>query len=353
MNIFKKEFITSIVIILLLLVSGWVFWSKWNDFLKTNIIKKGDSVHVFISSGDTIRTIAADLVKNANLANPTYLIWYVKIKGVSKDLKAGEYNFEGPMTPYQLVQQMKEGKVVQHSITFVEGLTIANILQELKNNPNIKHDTLSLSNKELLLKLKIKHNNLEGLFFPDTYRYIYGTSDLTLLKISHQKMLKVLGLEWKNREKNLPYKTPYQALIVASMIEKESALQNEQELIAGVIINRLKKNMYLQIDPTVIYGIKDNFNGKITLTDLRSNNVYNTYRHKGLPPSPICLPGQSAIYAALHPSRTDYLYFVATGNGSHIFSKTLKQHDKNIREYILKETETETKTEKSSINANK
>jgi UPF0755 protein len=341
MKIFKKGTIIILVLLLVLGVIAQGFYGKWRSFLQTEIVSKNQNIHYILTRGDTIHSVAALLEKKANLKNPAYLIWYAKLTGVSKDLKAGEYNFAGPLTASKLLNQLTEGNVVQHEITFVEGLTIRDIIEELKKTPNIQHELPKLSSNELLLKFGIiKHNHLEGLFFPNTYQYIYGSTDLSILKRAHSAMLQLLQKEWQQREKDLPYKSAYEALIAASMIEKETGLKSEQNLISGVIVNRLRKHMYLQIDPTVIYGLGSKFNDKITLADLRAKNPYNTYVKKGLPPTPICLPGQSAIYAAMHPAKTDYLYFVSKGDGSHVFSTNLKAHDQNIRKYILKKIDT-------------
>lgn len=344
-------------IILILLVAfgaiGGTLYIKWQQFLKTDLLLKNQTIHYMLTQGDTIRSIANTLEKKGNLKHPTYLVWYAKLTGVSKELKAGEYNFVGPLTPRLLLKELTEGNVIQHEITFVEGLTINDIIKELQETPNIKHEIPKLSKNELLLKLGIKHNHLEGLFFPNTYKYIYGSSDLSILKRAHAAMLKRLNYDWQHREKGLPYKSAYQALIVASMIEKETGLGSEQPIVSGVIVNRLRKRMYLQIDPTVIYGLGNTFNGKITLADLRAKTPYNTYVNKGLPPTPICLPGQSAIYAAMHPAKTDYLYFVSKGDGSHVFSTTLKAHDQHIRTYILKEPHSKHIKKQAKHHANK
>lgn len=317
-------------------------YSNWHTFLNTEIVLPGQTIHYFFKEGDTIKSVTDYFSKYGNLKHPTYLIWYAELKGDTTKLKAGEYCFVGPLSAKKMLSMIVNGEVVQHKIIFIEGWTFAQMLQQLNHANAIKHLLSGLSTNEILLKLHIKHDYLEGLFFPNTYQYIYGSSDLDILKRAHQLMQQQLQLAWQQRDENLPYQSSYQALIVASLIEKETALKQEQPIIASVIINRLKKNMNLQIDPTVIYALGPLYTGNLTADNMRVASIYNTYVNKGLPPSPICMPSENAIYAALHPAKTDYLYYVAKGDGSHSFSETLQQHDKAIQEYL------KTKNEKSS-----
>lgn len=331
--------ISALIIFSLLIVSfiglAEKIYITWHKFLKTPIVVEGQSIHYFFKSGDTIKFLADCLHARGKLKHPMYLVLYAELRGWSKQLKAGEYCFVGPLTPKQVLHQVINAQVVQHKIIFIEGWTFKEMLNQLNQIKIIKHQLTHLSKLQLLNKLTISHHHLEGLFFPDTYNYIYGDTDTEILKGAHVYMLQLLHQQWQQRANNLPYRSAYQALIVASLIQKEATLPSEDPLIASVIINRLKKNMYLQIDPTVIYALGSAYKTPLTSANLRVKNPYNTYLHKGLPPSPICMPGFVAIEAALHPAETNYLYFVAKGDGSHVFSKTLQDHDIAIRKYIL------------------
>lgn len=331
----KKNLI--IFSLLFLLFCGFIvkFYFNWKTFLRTNIVAEHESLHYFFPPGKTLTTLGVYLAKNANLRRPIYLIWYAKLKGYSKNLQAGEYLFVGPLTPAQLLSKIKNGEVIQHEVTFIEGWDFHEIQHKLDEIKTIKHELNNLSHVELLLKLKSDRDYVEGLFFPDTYSYIYGTSDVEILKRAYTQMQEHLNSLWQQRAKDLPYQSPYEALIVASLIEKESAYVKEQPLISSVIINRLKKHMYLQIDPTVIYALGSTYQGNLTSVDMLIKNPYNTYKNKGLPPSPICMPGLMALQAALHPAESEYLYFVAKGDGTHYFSKTLTDHDIALKKYLF------------------
>ena len=226
------------------------------------------------------------------------------------------------------------GKEHQFEITFVEGTTFKQWLSLLAAKPYIKHNLANMSASQIAKLLNIKQTNPEGLFFPDTYAYTAGTDELTLLRRAYKKMHNLLENMWQNRATDLPFNDPYQALIIASIIEKETSKVEEQPQIAAVFINRLSKKMRLQTDPTVIYGLGDSYNGDITRKHLKEKTPYNTYRIKGLPPTPIAMPGISALRASMHPAQSDYLYFVSEGNGYHVFSTTLKAHNEAVNRFL-------------------
>ncbi|SBS33811.1 putative aminodeoxychorismate lyase [Marinomonas spartinae] len=249
--------------------------------------------------------------------------------------KVGQYEITNGMTLLSMMALFDSGKSIVYTITLVEGNTLQEYLKAMKAKGNIQMTLEGLSNAQIAKKLGIKRSNPEGLFFANTYQYHNNTTDLRILKRAHNLLESHLKAEWETRDQGLPYKTPYQALIMASMIEKETGVPEERGLIAGVFINRLHKHMRLQTDPTVIYGLGKDYNGTITYKDLRSKSLYNTYLHKGFPPTPITNVGLRAIVAALHPTKTDDLYFVAKGDGSHVFSKTLAQHNKAVDEYQM------------------
>lgn len=346
MNCKKKS---ALIILILLIISligiSAKIYVTGHKFLKAPIVAAGQSIHYFFKPGDTVKSLADCLHVQGKLKHPHYLMFYAEIKGWSKQLKAGEYCFVGPLTPKQVLHQVINAQVVQHKIIFIEGWTFKDMLDQLNQLKLIKHQLTHLNKAQLLKKFAIRHHHLEGLFFPDTYNYIYGDTDVEILNGAHVYMLELLHQQWQQRADNLPYQSPYQALIVASLIQKEARLPSEDPLIASVIINRLKKNMYLQIDPTVIYALGSAYNNSLTSENLRIKNPYNTYVNKGLPPGPICMPGLIAIEAALHPATTNYLYFVAKGDGSHVFSETLNDHDIAIRKYILKKSTIKTSNE--------
>ena len=224
---------------------------------------------------------------------------------------------------------------MQHSITLLEGWTIRDIKNEILSNKVLIKNLVDYSSASLSKKIRITESNVEGLFFPDTYYFTKGTSDIELLKRAYRRGREILAKEWESRDIGLPYKNDYDALIMASIIEKETALASERAMIAGVFVRRLKNNMKLQTDPTVIYAMGIKYDGNIRKKDLRIDSPYNTYRYNGLPPTPIALAGREAIHAALHPENDDTLYFVSKKDGSHYFSKTLYEHNKAVKKYQL------------------
>jgi UPF0755 protein len=225
------------------------------------------------------------------------------------------------------------GKVKQHAITFPEGWNFKQIRQELDKNPNVQHTLQNVSFEKIPTKLGISQNHPEGLFFPDTYFFEKHTTDTAILKRAYGKMQLVLAEEWQNRAENLPLTTPYQALILASIVEKETAAPFERAKISGVFTRRLQQNMMLQTDPTVIYGMGDSYQGDIKTADLQNPTPYNTYTFKGLPPTPIAMAGREAIHAALHPDSGESIYFVSKGNGTHAFSTNLEEHNAAVEMY--------------------
>lgn len=236
-----------------------------------------------------------------------------------------------------MLNDIAQGNVVHHNITLIEGYNFKQLLKVIKNNTVLTQTLGELSDEKIMEKLGYKSEHPEGRFYPDTYHISRGMTDVELLQRAYQSMQDILQAEWDKREQNLPFKTPYEALIMASIVEKESAVAAERPLIAGLFINRLRIKMRLQTDPTVIYGIK-NYDGDIRYRDLRKDTPYNTYTRSGLPPTPIAMPGREAIHATLHPDKTKYLYFVAYGDGSgkHQFSTTLKDHNKAVDKYQRK-----------------
>lgn len=282
--------------------------------------------HYEVQMGMSMKTIAYDLQRHNILQHPRRLIFLAKLLHRDKKIQAGEYQFAAGITPFKLLKKITEGDVIYYKITFVEGTTFSQWLRLLNTYPQLNHDTLTMSKNAVLDRLGIIEKSAEGLLYPATYYFRKGNSDLDVLMKAKQRMDKLIQHEWENRTADLPYPTAYQALIAASLIEKETADNEERPIIAGILVNRLQKNMLLQFDPSVIYGLAEQYQAPLTRENLKMDSVYNTYLHKGLPPTPIAMPSIQSIRAALHPTKTDYLYFVAEGNGKHVFSTSLDQH---------------------------
>ncbi|HHQ4521690.1 TPA: endolytic transglycosylase MltG [Aeromonas veronii] len=251
-------------------------------------------------------------------------------------IKSGTYEIKEGALLKETLSLFASGKEFHFSLTFVEGSRFEDWQKQLSSAPYLERLTVEQSETEIAQELGIENGKLEGWFLPETYAYTTHASDLSILRRAHQDMETFLQQSWEKRQANLPYKTPYEALIMASIIEKETGQPDERAQIASVFVNRLRLGMKLQTDPTVIYGVKDRYDGNIRRSDLTDKNPYNTYVIDGLPPTPIAMPGKASIEAALNPKSTDYLYFVAKGGGAHYFSKTLDEHNRAVREYILK-----------------
>lgn len=283
----------------------------------------------FFKPGTSVSALSRDLENRKIISNRMYFSAWARITGSARKMKAGEYLLSPEINVFQLFQLMQKGKVKLYSITLVEGLTFKQMMQEIKKSPSLSHQLNNLSPQQIMQKIGYPAEHPEGRFFPDTYRFPKGMSDIDLLKQSYRQMQTRLETAWENHDQDLPLKNAYEALILASIVEKESAIPEERTRIAGVFINRLRKGMRLQTDPTVIYGIGDKYDGNIRFKDLRTDTPYNTYTRKGLPPTPIAMPGQGSLDAVSHPDTTEYIYFVAMSDksGRHIFSKTLKEHE--------------------------
>ncbi len=311
-----------------LLAAGWMFY-----FANTALPLPQAPYGFTLKHGSSLRGIARQLSADGLLPGPWGFVVLVKIFGKEGSIKAGDYQLDREITPYQLVKKITEGDVSQSEIVFIEGWNFRQMRQALDAHPAIKHDTTGLSEKELLQRLGAPEESAEGLFFPNTYYFSSGMSDLSLLKRAYQIMEQRLNDAWRERDPNLPLSTPYEALILASIVEKETGKSVERPKIAAVFINRLHLGMRLQTDPTVIYGLGEGFDGNLRKNDLIADNVYNTYMRTGLPPTPIAMPGWAAIQAALHPSSTSALYFVSKGDGSHYFSSNLTEHNQAVERY--------------------
>lgn len=307
-----------------------------NNFRQSplNIAEQG--VRYEIKSGDTLTALARNLHQQNVLDKPRYLKLLAKLRGTANKIKIGEYLFEQGTTPEQLLKQIVKGATIQYSATIVEGLNFREMMAELQKNEYLEHTLKGQKPAAIMALIGKPGEHPEGRFLPDTYLFPRGTTDVDFLKRAYNAMENLLKEEWEKRQDGLPIKTPYEALILASIVEKETAVPSERNAIAGVFVRRLNKRMRLQTDPTVIYGMGEKFDGNIRKKDLLKDTPYNTYRRRGLPPTPIAMPGVDAIRAALNPADGDSLYFVARGDGSHEFSSTLDQHNNAVIKYQLK-----------------
>ena len=286
--------------------------------------------------GSTISTLANDLHKKGYLGKPLYLRLLARWDGSATKIKAGEYQLNPGLNPRDLLNLLTSGKVISYSLTLIEGWNFQQVLQAVGQHSALTQTLKDLKPGEIMKELGYPDEHPEGRFLPDTYHFPRGTTDKAFLRRARRAMQKTLEREWPERQEGLPLKTPYEALILASIVEKETGLASERPAIAGVFVRRLKKGMRLQTDPTVIYAMGDEYKGNIRRRDLKRDNPYNTYVYKGLTPTPISMPGADAIRSALHPEDGNALYFVARGDGSHQFSATLKEHNRAVRKYQLK-----------------
>ena len=334
-----KKFLRAIAVLALLAilaVGAVVWWSR--GWLQTPIATLHESTVFEIPRGASLRTVASDLQRQGLLDQPQIWIAWARIMRRAGDLKAGEYALQPGLTPQQLLDVLSSGAVVLHSVTFIEGSTFADVRKLLRTNEAVRNDYADKSAEEIMQALGAPGLHPEGQFFPDTYHFPRGSTDLELLAMAHRRMTTELEAAWQARDPTLPLASAYEALILASVVEKETALDRERPLVAGVFVERLRRGMRLQTDPTVIYGIGEAYDGNIRRADLLRDTPYNTYTRTGLPPTPIALPGLDSLRAAVKPTMSGAIFFVATGepDGSHFFSGTLKEHEAAVRRYLQK-----------------
>ncbi len=326
----------AILLIVASAITGW-YWMAYQQFLKTPLLNE-DAVLFKVRSGDSLHAIIEDLQQQQILDQPFFFKLYVRLQKQSQKIQAGEYLIQPDYRPADLLKMFTSGAVTQYRLTLVEGWNFRQILQYLQSSRLNDSDLKNLieGKTRLSVMLQGKKYPPEGFIFPDTYYFVEGTGSLDFLQRTITRMKKILLLEWSQRAQNLPLKSAYEALILASMVEKESGRKSEHQKIAGVFIRRLRKGMRLQSDPTIIYGMGERYQGNIRRRDIREKTAYNTYQIDGLPPTPIASPGRNAIHAVMHPDNGKSLYFVADGRGGHVFSETLEQHNRAVRKYILK-----------------
>jgi UPF0755 protein len=305
----------------------------WSSLFKAYPVE-GKKQLLAIGQGDSYSGLIDRLSKENKIHFPIILKLYQKIM-IHESLKAGVYEIDQGMSVRQVLEFISNAENAQmNRVLVIEGTTFKQLIEQLQQNPLVKKEVSNLPQAEMLQALNIHFSHPEGLFAPDTYFFNKGESDKKILTDLYRRQMKNLDQAWENRAPNLPYKDKYEALIMASIIEKETSLDSELQQVSGVFVRRLEKGMRLQTDPTVIYGMGDRYKGNITRQDLRTPTAYNTYTMSGLPPTPIALPSKKAIEAAMHPDDSNTIYFVATGNGGHKFSATLEEHNRAVKEYL-------------------
>ena len=337
-----RKFFLTVWLIVILGAAG-IAWISWQSFISEPISKQSESIVFEVPKGANAKRIASLLHAQGFLPKPQLFVWYLRYQEKHHLLKAGEFEIQPSFTVDQLIDTLINGETVSYEATIIAGHTFKQTLALLQTLPKLKRE-LDITDIEGLQKAfdvqgnisdKYPYANLEGQFLPETYYYHAGDSDKTVLLRAHKALLSVLEKAWQGRQKGLPLKSAEQALILASIVEKETGYAPERAEIAGVFVNRLRKNMRLQTDPTVIYGIGKDYDGNIRKRDLNTKTAYNTYQMAGLPPTPIANPSREAIEASLRPNETKALYFVAKGGGQHEFSTNLTAHNRAVRKYIL------------------
>ena len=318
----------GLLLVAMVIAGGYWLWSAHQPVQKS-------TERFVIQPGEGVSTVAGRLVDQDILDEPYSLILWSYQRGYTRTLKTGEYRIERGTTLIQLLQKFVDGDVISYAITFIEGWRFKDFLDQLARHPKLRQTVAGQSSTDIMTSLGHPDLHPEGRFFPDTYIFSAATTDLQILRQAFQRMRVTLEQEWNNRDSSVQLKDADEALILASIIEKETGNPLEREVISAVFHNRLSRNMRLQADPTVIYGLGDQYNGNLKRTHLKQDTPYNTYTRLGLPPTPIANPGREAIHAALHPAQNKALYFVSRGDGSHKFSETLKEHNDAVIKYQL------------------
>ncbi|MGB5166394.1 MAG: endolytic transglycosylase MltG [Woeseiaceae bacterium] len=332
-----KRMLLIIAVLLAILLTGLIVGSlQFNRFLETPVTVPANGASFEIKPGSSLAKVSKQLAEQGIIEKPAWFRRYGSWAGEAAAIQAGDYRIEPGTTPAELLQQFASGAVQLYSFTIIEGWNHWELLQALHDHPEIAADLQDDQWPAFIAELGSEASSPEGLFLPETYSFPRGTSDKVVLTQAFELMQEALAEEWQGRAENLPIETPYEALVLASIIEKETARADERARISGVFVRRLQKRMRLQTDPTVIYGLMPDFNGNLTRKNLRADTPYNTYTRGGLPPTPIAMPGRAAINAALHPADGEELFFVATGlgDGSHKFSATKEEHDAAVQEYL-------------------
>lgn len=337
MKKFFKYFVLPVFLLALLVAGAGAYYVyHWSN----TPVKLADSVYDFhIKRGDTLRSVASMLEDEGILNYADLMILYGRYTGQDRMIKAGAYEIKAGDTPLDVLERIASGDMSHRRIALIEGRTTKQFIERIQSNPDITVTLDADKPEELLAKLNSPYESLEGLFYPDTYVFVPGDTDFDILRRAYVQLQDYLQKAWDSRDPSIPLNTPYELLIMASIIEKETGLASDRDTIAGVFMNRLRANMLLQTDPTVIYGMGDKYEGRIRKVDLQTDTPWNTYTRKGLPPTPIANPGLAAIEAASQPAEHSYYYFVSRGDGSSEFAENLQQHNRNVRRFILNKGE--------------
>jgi UPF0755 protein len=323
--------IKSLFLLILVIALAFASWLDWyaKQPLNMGVLPKTFS----ITPGTSLHGLAVQLEQAHIVDAPLAFRILGRLMGKATRLKAGVYELSKPLTPLELYDKIERGDVVQAAVQFIEGWNIREVRAALSQQVSLKHNSDEMSDADLLAAIGADEGHPEGLFFPDTYFFAPNSSDIEILRHAYRMQREKLLSAWQGRAPGLLYRSPYEALIMASIIEKETAVASERPQIAAVFINRLNRRMRLQTDPTVIYGLGARFDGNLRKADLQRDTAYNTYARDGLPPTPIAMPGEAAIHAALHPAQSNALYFVARGDGTHVFSNNLEAHNQAVHRY--------------------
>ncbi len=329
-----KSLLTALLVLGAAALAGYYF-------VQAQFVQPGpaaQALRVEVEPGTSVRGVLALLSQRGALSRPRVIELYLRMHGERLTIKAGTYEIGARASPADIIELLREGRVVLVALTVVEGSTFAQLREELASDTDVVSTLAHQSDAQIMAAIDHPGEDPEGRFFPDTYRFAARTSDVDILRLAYASMQRVLEEEWGERAPDLPFDTPYQALVLASIVEKETGSASERARIAGVFVSRLRAGMRLQSDPTVIYGLGSSYDGEIHTRDLTTDSPYNTYTRLGLPPTPIALPGREALRAAVRPDVTGDLYFVATGagDGAHHFSKTLEEHNAAVKQYLAR-----------------
>lgn len=314
---------------------GWLYW----QYERAELPLSEPRLEVEVDRGRSAAAIAQGLRAQGVDLRPWLFRLALRVRGDGQRLRAGAYSLAQPLTLRTLLDRLTEGDVTQRSVTIVEGWTFRQMREALARHPDLRGDSQALSEQQILERIGATETQAEGLFAPDTYVFDRNSSDLELLRRAYRLQQRHLQQAWEERHPDLPYRNPYEALIMASIVEKETGRPDDRAKVAAVFVNRLRRNMLLQSDPTTIYGLGESFDGNLRKRDLRGDTPYNTYVRPGLTPTPIALPGRAAIEAALNPAAIDALYFVARGDGSSEFSDDLAAHNRAVNRYQRRSSE--------------
>ena len=321
----------ALVLLVVAAVAGYGAW-----YVGTPVTIRKYPVEIEIPRGAGFRTAMEQLEKSGVAIRRYEFELLARAMGKVRDIKAGSYEIAQPVTPLQLLEKLTRGDVTQAEVRLIEGWTFAQLRAALDASPHLRHDTKGMDDAQILARLQATEKHPEGLFFPDTYLFGKGSSDLRVLRRAYRAMARHLKEEWEARDAKVPYRTPYEALIMASIIEKETGQAGERDLIGGVLVNRLRIGMRLQVDPTIIYGLGSTFDGNLKRGHLGVDGPYNTYTRAGLPPTPIAMPGLASLRSAMRPAKTDAMYYVSRNDGSSQFSRTLEEHNRAVAKYQLR-----------------